>query len=80
MTEEIWVNLNEAAQVSRYSHPYIQQLVKKISKKPEAEREIRLRWRASYWEVWLPDLMTYINSKSQRGPRRKRKTKEASSE
>jgi hypothetical protein len=80
MAEEIWVNTAEGAQASGYSHQYVQRLVIKMSKTPEEEREIRLRWRISYWELWLPDLMTYIGSKSQRGPRGKRKTKETSSD
>jgi hypothetical protein len=79
MVEEIWVNLNEGAQATGYNHQYVQRLAIKMSKKPEAEREIRLRWRTSYWEMWLPDLITYINSKSERGPRKKRKPKEETS-
>jgi hypothetical protein len=80
MTKRIWVNVTEGAQITGYNRSYVQQLATKISKKPEAEREIRLRWRTNYWELWLPDLMAYINSKSERGPRAKRKLKEATSE
>jgi hypothetical protein len=79
MVEEIWVNLNEGAQATGYNHQYVQKLVKKISAKPEAEREIRLRWRTSYWEVWLPDLVKYLSSTAMHGPRGKRKPKEKSS-
>jgi hypothetical protein len=72
MIEETWVNLAEGAKATGYNREYIQKLVKKISRKPEEEREIRMRWREFYWEVWLPDLVRYINSKSERGPRAKR--------
>jgi hypothetical protein len=79
MVEEIWVNLNEGARASGYNHQYVQRLVTKMSRKPEEEREIKLRKRSNGWEMWLPDLMTYINSKSERGPRKKRKPKEETS-
>jgi hypothetical protein len=74
MVDEIWVNVTEGARETGYNRDYVQKLITNISKKSEDEREIRLRWRTNYWELWLPDLVTYINSKSQRGPRRKRKT------
>jgi hypothetical protein len=76
MTEETWVNIVEAAQATGYNRNYIQKLVKKMSQKLEEEREIRLRLRTSYWEVWLPDLIAYMNNK-RHGPQRKRKSKEA---
>jgi hypothetical protein len=80
MTEEIWVNLAEGAKATGYNRQYVQKLIKKMSQKPEGERDIRMRWREFFWEVWLPDLVNYVSSNAMRGPRRKRKTKEASSE
>jgi hypothetical protein len=79
MTEETWVNIVEAAESTGYNRNYIQKLVKKLSKQPEEEREIRLRLRTSYWEVWLPDLVQYISTNSMRGPRKKRKSRETTS-
>ncbi|MEO8609095.1 MAG: hypothetical protein ABI690_14490 [Chloroflexota bacterium] len=70
--EEKWVNTEEAAEITGYSFGSIRSLVKRISKQPEDEREIKLWKRAYRWELWLPDLMSYVD-KPGRGPQPKRK-------
>ncbi len=70
--EEIWVNTNEAAEITGYSFESIRSVVKRIANQPETEREIKLRKRAYRWELWLPDLMKYVD-KPGRGPQPKRK-------
>jgi hypothetical protein len=71
MPEEIWVNLSEAAEIMRYNLLSVRKLADRLSKQPEAEREIRMRKRSFGWEMWLPDLMVYM-SKPRRGPKPKR--------
>lgn len=71
-TTEMWVNVTQAAQATGYNREYILKLVTKTWKLAEEEREIRLRKRTSGYDIWLPDLLTYIE-KPARGPQRKRK-------
>jgi hypothetical protein len=75
MVDEIWVNVTEGAQATGYHRVYLKKLVTDMSKKPEEEREIRLRRRSSYWEIWLPDLAAYIDSNPMRGPKKRHKPK-----
>jgi hypothetical protein len=69
--EEIWVNVAEATELTGYSFDTIRMMVYRMSLKPEAEREMHLRKRANRWEMWLPDLISYLD-KPGRGPRLKR--------
>jgi hypothetical protein len=39
---------------------------------PEAERPMRIRKRTNGFEIWLPDLVAYVNQPGH-GPQRKRK-------
>ena len=71
-SQEIWVDLYEAAEISGYNRASIRNLVLRISQQPEEEREIALRKRSSRWELWLPDFMAYMKVPG-RGPQRKRK-------
>ena len=77
MTDEIWVNITEGAQAVGYHREHLKKLVWLLYKKPEEEREIRLRRRSSYWEIWLPDLAAYIENKPGRGPKKKRKLRQS---
>jgi len=72
--EPIWVMTHEAAEITGYSQRYIQQLVYKIQHLPEAERPIRLRSRAFRNELWLPDLIHYVENIGY-GPASKRSPK-----
>lgn len=69
-TSETWVNLTEATEISGYNREYVKKLVGKIWKKPEDEREIKIRKRSNGYEVWLPDFVTYTNDLG-RGPRQR---------
>lgn len=68
-TEEIWVNTTEASEITGYNPDYLQQLARKIWRKPEAERVIKLRNRSRRYEFWLPDLVKYIQEHGY-GPRK----------
>jgi hypothetical protein len=71
-TQEIWVNVTEAAEITGYFRDHLRKLATRIWKQPEDKREIRLRKRSSGYEIWLPDLLAYIE-KPARGPQPKRK-------
>jgi hypothetical protein len=71
-SQEIWVDLYEAAEVTGYSRTSIRNLVYRVSQQPEDEREIQLRKRSSRWELWLPDIMAYLKG-PRHFPQRKRK-------
>lgn len=68
-TDETWVNVAEATEITGYNFHSIRRMVQTIASQPEDEREIKLRKRANRWELWLPDLMKYI-VKPGRGPRK----------
>jgi hypothetical protein len=60
MPEEIWVTTTEAAEITGYSREYLEKLANKTRKMPENERAIRLRLRSNRYDIWLPDLIKYL--------------------
>jgi hypothetical protein len=70
-SQEIWVDLYEAAEITGYNRASIRNLIQRINQQPEEEREIKLRKRSSRWELWLPDFIGYIKVPG-RGAHRKR--------
>ena len=58
--QEIWVMAREGAELTGYSLRYLGQLAQKNSLLPEDEREIKVRKRSGRYELWLPDLLRYI--------------------
>jgi hypothetical protein len=73
--EEIWVTVTEAAEKTGYNYHSMRKMIWKIAGQPEDEREIQLRKRSYGWELWLPDLIGYIDEKPGRGPQGKRSEK-----
>ena len=59
--QEIWVITPEGAELTGYSREYLEQLARKNSKLSEDERQIKVRKRANRYELWLPDLLRYID-------------------
>jgi len=59
--EEIWVNVTEGAQITGYNREYVMKLAQRVWKTPEDERPIQIRRRTSGYELWLPDLIYYMN-------------------
>ena len=59
--QEIWVMTREGAQITGYSGRYLEQLAKKNSLLPEDERQIKVRKRGGRHELWLPDVLRYID-------------------
>ena len=58
--QEIWVMTNEGAELTGYNGRYLEQLAKKNLMLLEDEREIKVRKRSGRLELWLPDLLRYI--------------------
>ncbi len=73
--EEIWVNTREGAEKTGYNRQYVKLLAMKFWRLSEEERPIQMRKRSNGFELWLPDLVDYIN-KVGRGPYLKRTAKE----
>jgi predicted DNA-binding transcriptional regulator AlpA len=67
LIEEIWVNVTESAEITGYNRGHVWRLVHNMWRLPEENRPIKLRKRSSGYELWLPDLMAYVD-KEGRGP------------
>lgn len=61
-SEEIWVNTNEAAEITGYNHEHVRKLARDNWNLPEDERTIRVRRRVGRYDMWLPDLIIYLRA------------------
>ena len=59
--QEIWVMTTEGAELTGYNREYLEQLARKNLRLSEDERLIMIRMRSNRYELWLPDLLRYIN-------------------
>ena len=59
--QQIWVMTGEGAELTGYNALYLQKMARKNLALPEDERVIRVRMRQNRYELWLPDLLRYIN-------------------
>ena len=60
--QEIWVMTREGAELTGYSREYVEKLAHKNLQLPEDERQIKVRRRSGhYYELWLPDVLRYID-------------------
>jgi len=57
--QEIWVLTGEGAELTGYSHEYLEKLANKNWRLPEDDRIIKTRKRRGRYELWLPDLLHY---------------------
>ena len=58
--QEIWVMTGEGSAITGYNALYLQKMARKNLKLPEDERLFKVRMRAKRYEIWLPDLLRYI--------------------
>jgi hypothetical protein len=65
---EIWVNTNEAVEITGYNHEHVRKLARDNWNLPENERIIRVRRRVGRYDLWLPDLISYLKD-IRHGPR-----------
>jgi len=70
IVEEIWVNVTQAADITGYNRQYVLRLARNLWKLPEKSRPIKMWKRSSGYDLWLPDLMNYIENIGH-GPHRK---------
>jgi hypothetical protein len=73
-SQEIWVDIYEAAERTGYSVDGMRKVAQRIGRQPEEEREIKMRKRTSRWELWLPDVIDYVQ-RPIRGARSKQNQK-----
>lgn len=59
--QEIWVMTTEGAELTGYNRYYLEKLAKKLSQLPEDQRVIKWRKRLGRHELWLPDLLRYMD-------------------
>ena len=67
LIEEIWVSTSEGAEITGYFQTYVQKLARDNWALPEDEREIKVRKRSRGYDIWLPDLLVYME-KGSNGP------------
>ncbi len=60
--EPIWVSTGEGAEMTGYNTGHLLLIARRMWQQPEGERLIRVRNRARRYELWLPDLMAYIEN------------------
>ncbi|MEO8609220.1 MAG: hypothetical protein ABI690_15120 [Chloroflexota bacterium] len=72
-SQEIWVDLYEAAEITGYSVVGLRKVVRRMLELPETERHVKVRKRTGRWELWLPNLLTYLNQ-PKHGPHNKLNT------
>ena len=70
--QEIWVDLREAAEITGYNSGSVKKIAQRMERQPEDQRQVKIRKRTSRWELWLPDLIAYLDG-PRHGPQRKRK-------
>jgi hypothetical protein len=58
--QEIWVITSEGSELTGYSQEYLERMANKNFRLPEDDRLIKIRKRAGRYELWLPDLLRYI--------------------
>jgi hypothetical protein len=77
--EAIWVSVVEAARITGYNRGHVLRLARENGRLPEAERAFRLRILNRAYEIWLPDLLVYIEKRG-RGPATKPELDEMTAE
>ena len=70
--KKIWINTTEGVEITGYNHDHVRKLARDNWNLPEEERVIRIRRRSNRYDIWLPDLLEYVNRVGY-GPQRKRK-------
>ena len=75
-SKEIWVDLYEAAELTGYSIVGLRGVIQRMKQLAEEEREIKVRKRTGRWELWLPDILIYVD-RPNRGPNRRGKQSSA---
>jgi hypothetical protein len=59
--QQTWVMTTEAAAITGYNALYLQKMARKNLGLPENEQLFKVRMRSNRYEIWLPDLLRYID-------------------
>ena len=59
--QEIWVMTSEGSTITGYNALYLQKMARRNLALPEDERLFKVRMRGNRYEIWLPDLLRYID-------------------
>jgi predicted metallopeptidase len=59
--EEIWVNATEGAEITGYNPGHLRRIVRENWNLPDEQRLFKIRKRSGGYDIWLPDLINYIN-------------------
>lgn len=62
VAEEIWVNTVEGAEITGYHREHVQRLARENWNLPEEQRLIKVRKRSNRYDIWLPDLINYLEN------------------
>jgi hypothetical protein len=58
--EDIWVSTSKAAKITGYNQEYVRKLARDNAKLTEADRLIKVRKGKRSYDLWLPDLLNYV--------------------
>jgi hypothetical protein len=58
--EQTWVTVKEAAEITGYTPGWMTKWARDMFDLPEAERAIRVRNETGRYELWLPDLIDFV--------------------
>lgn len=63
MVEEIWVKVDEGAQRTGHHVDHVRRLARENMRLPDDERLLRVRKEGKAYEIWLPDLVNYVENR-----------------
>ncbi|MEO8607174.1 MAG: hypothetical protein ABI690_04800 [Chloroflexota bacterium] len=58
--DDIWVSTSEGAELTGYNRDHVQKLARDNWNRDENQRLIKVKKRARGYDIWLPDLVRYI--------------------
>lgn len=63
LVEEIWVKVDEGAERTGHHVDHVRRLARENMRLPEDERLLRVRKEGKAYEIWLPDLVNYVDKR-----------------
>ena len=63
LVEEIWITVREGTRRTGFHLDYMRRLARENLRLPENERSLRVRMKDRAYEIWLPDLINYVEKR-----------------
>jgi hypothetical protein len=63
LVENIWVKVDEGAERTGHHVDHVRRLARENMRLPEDERLLRVRKEGKAYEIWLPDLVNYVDKR-----------------